>query len=615
MPRYRQSERRWVHAACVAGVYPVLVAIVFILRIGAGVSLPVSVAVAAPPLIYAAIAMVLLRDAALVRRLSWVGAACVVHMGLGALAATELAWATGLSYPGALAQVFVLFPPASVLTLVATPITLWAFNLTETKPPRKVEAAARPAAARSPRPKPIAPPGRLGKVVPEPGAASAQSARPSTAVNAAVAAPLTARPSLLPPPTPAPAAAAPAPVVAAAPVAPIASRPPKPAPRRDDGMVRVSFARLAPQLPAEAFVLPIERLGESLREPNVVLVPRRVVLSQMRGGAVAITWGHIASQFPDLALGMADDEFRKQYPDLKLWLPADELVSQLPPGAMPGTTAAEAPVIDGPVAVAPTVPVTPPSPSIPTNGESTATTVGLQDRELLERAVACFNGVGSFEASVQRLGGTPVVMLVEPSLPRDAVTACAGQLLRCVAGADGDVLTARTEQAALVLAVAATPIVVAARLPGAPVALLVLRAVRAAAGAGDGAPRVQSPAGRALEPLAVDSRLAQAAQALRSLGAVERTAFADGAARVYVLRAGGAEDKAVAALALDVCQTLGASGALGRLRAVMLRRGGEQTLIRPLAGTAGVLAASGTVTRPGRLLRDAERAARILEDV
>jgi hypothetical protein len=573
MARYRRRETRWVHGACVAGAYLVVVAGLYTMQVGAGLNVPVSVAVSAPPLVYAALAIVLLREAPFVRRLSWVGSACVAHVLLGCLAAAELTWASGLALPVALAQVFVLFPPAPVLTLVATPLTLAAFGLTSSKPVRRGEPAPRPAMA--PRTKPLSSPVRAAKRLPE-AAAPPAVAHPTPSVVAPAAAP----PAAAPPP-------------------PVATWPPKPPRRGDDGMVRVSFARIAAQLPAEAFVLPFERLSESLREPHLVLVPRRVVLSQMRDGAVAITWAHIASQFPDLALGMSDDEFRNQYPDLKLWLPMEELVSQLPAGVVPA-----APVVEGVRVEAAPAPVLPTA-----NGVVTSVVV---DPAVVKSIAACFSGVGTFETATEQVADTTVVAVVQPGLRRAAVSACAAPLVRALARASADVITLRTEHAAIVLAVARTPVVVAARLPGAPVALLAQRATRAAAAVGRDAPSVPAPARRALEPVSVDGPVAQAAQTVRSLGVVDPTVFADGPARVYVVSASGGDDKAVAALALDLCDALGASDDLGRPRAVVLQRGASHTLVRPLA-RGGVLAVTGTATRPGRLLREAERAASLLE--
>ena len=577
MPRYRQRETRGVHAASVAGGYLVVVAGLFTLQLGAGLNVPVSVAVSAPPLVYAALAMVVLREAPFARRLSWVGSACVAHVALGVLAAAELTWAGGLSLPAALAQAFVLFPPALLLTLVATPLTLAAFGVTSSKRGRRADPAQRPAAPV--RTKPLPPPVRVAK------------------------------------PAPSPVAVAPASVVA--PPAAAVVRPSKPPRRGDDGMVRVSFARIAAQLPAEAFVLPFERLSESLREPHVVFVPRRVVLSQMHNGAVAITWAHIASQFPDLALRMSDEEFRKQYPDLTLWLPMEELASQLPAASAPGAPAVEADrVATAPAAVPPISNglvnrVGAPASAIPV--APLPSRVELVDRDTVNGVVACFNGIGTFEAATERIADTTVVALAEPGLRRDAVDACAAPLVRSLASAPADVITLRTERAVVVLAVAPTPIVVAARLPGAPVALLAQRAARAAATVGRGAPSVPSRAHRALEPVGVDDTFAQAAQVVRSLGVVDPTVFADGPARVYVVSTGGGDDKAAAALALELCEALGAGGELGRPRAVLFQRGGHvHTLVRPLA-RGGVLAVTGTVTRPGRLLREVERAATLLE--
>src|SRR2546429_298281 len=98
----------------------------------------------------------------------------------------------------------------------------------------------------------------------------------------------------------------------------------------DDAVVRVRFERVAGQLPAAAFTLPLDRVGESLREPHWITVPRRVVLAQLPEGAVQVDWAIVASQFPSLAFAVTDVEFRGQYPHLQLTLPLDDGLRQLP---------------------------------------------------------------------------------------------------------------------------------------------------------------------------------------------------------------------------------------------------------------------------------------------
>ncbi|RPH74261.1 MAG: hypothetical protein EHM88_23065 [Candidatus Rokuibacteriota bacterium] len=400
-------------------------------------------------------------------------------------------------------------------------------------------------------------------------------------------------------------------------------------------MVRVSFDRIAPQLPAEAFVLPFARLGESLKEPHALLVPRRLVLARMREGGIAIDWATVAPQFPELALGMSEAEFRNRYPDLKLSLPLDEVLSQLPPETVPLVSAVLN--TEGLETVPP--PATPPAPvrAAPSMAEPvaavrsasalggaapvvvTAPSPGVRpaepvDRELVARVVACFGGIGTFEAAGERMAGTPLVILVAPSLSRAAVVACAARVVRFLAAGPGEVVTVRTTRAVLVLAAATTPIVVAARRPGAPVALLELRAARAAVAVGEAPATPPTTAERALKPLTVDDRVAGAGDALASFGAVEATVFGDGAARVYVFSARGRDATPVGALALGVCEALHDGGAeLGRLVSVVFHRGSERTLVRPLGSEGAVLAAAGPVTRPGRVHRDAERAAMVLE--
>jgi len=163
-----------------------------------------------------------------------------------------------------------------------------------------------------------------------------------------------------------------------------------------------------------------------------------------------------------------------------------------------------------------------------------------------------------------------------------------------------------------VLAVGPIAVLAAARRPGVPAALLELRAARAAA-AGDARAVAAPPSPRRpLEPRRVPAGMASAAQALASFGAVRPAVFADRSARVYVF---SADERAAAALgerALAVCAALTDAWELGPLVSVTFRRGGELTLVRPLAG-GGALAATGPVTRPGRAHRDADRAAVVLE--
>src|SRR5581483_3657206 len=165
MARYRPAETQWIRAACVAGGYLVAIAVLFILQIGDAVHVPVPLAIAAPPLVYAALSVIVLRDAAVLRRLSWIGEAFLVHLMLGLLAAVELMVAGGLGLGSGLAQVFVLFAPAPVLTLLATPLVLAPFS-----------RLAAPRSAPAPEP-------RQGRAV----SAAPASARPRSIVGAPLA--------------------------------------------------------------------------------------------------------------------------------------------------------------------------------------------------------------------------------------------------------------------------------------------------------------------------------------------------------------------------------------------------------------------------------------------
>ncbi|HXJ79165.1 MAG TPA: hypothetical protein VMS64_10830 [Candidatus Methylomirabilis sp.] len=94
--------------------------------------------------------------------------------------------------------------------------------------------------------------------------------------------------------------------------------------------LRVSFGRVAEQLPPGAFHVPLDQIGASLAEPGHLLIPGRLVLAQLAEGFVRIGWEVVAPQFPHDLRVMTDDEITARLADGQLVLPLDELVSQLP---------------------------------------------------------------------------------------------------------------------------------------------------------------------------------------------------------------------------------------------------------------------------------------------
>jgi hypothetical protein len=94
-------------------------------------------------------------------------------------------------------------------------------------------------------------------------------------------------------------------------------------------MVRVSFNRIAEQLPVNSFRLPLDRIAASLREPGSLLVPQQLVRAQLLEGVVRVRWDVVSDQFPQ-QLGLTDAEIGGRLSDGQLVLPLDEIVSQLP---------------------------------------------------------------------------------------------------------------------------------------------------------------------------------------------------------------------------------------------------------------------------------------------
>ena len=235
----------------------------------------------------------------------------------------------------------------------------------------------------------------------------------------------------------------------------------------------------------------------------------------------------------------------------------------------------------------------------------------------LGRLAACLAGAGTFDSWSGVVDNVPLVAFVSPNVLREPVTAAAACIAGLLGAAAGEQVTVRTARAAIIVTAAPTPVVIAARRPGAPVALLELRGARAAALVGRAGEGVALPP-RALSLLAVEPRVAGLAGTLGAFGILEPAVLTDatGAARIYVFREPGREAERLGELALAVWEGLGRArdADLGALVSVVFRQGRRRILVRSLGGRGTVLlAAAGPVARPGRAWREADRAAAALE--
>ncbi|HET7876802.1 MAG TPA: hypothetical protein VFN71_14865 [Methylomirabilota bacterium] len=169
----------------------------------------------------------------------------------------------------------------------------------------------------------------LGWAEPEPMAAELEPMSAEPEVVSAGAEPVTAEPAL---------AAASAP----APAEPEALEPPplETAPLRDWAQpeeagseadtIRISFARIARQLPPDAFLLPLERIGANMSTPDWLMVSREAVLPQLGEGVVGVSWYEVSPQFPRHLLAVTDEDLAARLPEGRLSLPLDEVIRQLP---------------------------------------------------------------------------------------------------------------------------------------------------------------------------------------------------------------------------------------------------------------------------------------------
>lgn len=102
------------------------------------------------------------------------------------------------------------------------------------------------------------------------------------------------------------------------------------APETDEPTVRISFSRVAPELPVEAFRSPLEQVAERMRQPGSLLIPQSVVLPQLAEGLIRVGWDVVARQFPHDEMAVSDAEMAERLPN-GIRLPLDEVIRQVPP--------------------------------------------------------------------------------------------------------------------------------------------------------------------------------------------------------------------------------------------------------------------------------------------
>lgn len=343
-----------------------------------------------PPLIYALIAVIGVRRRSMGRVLAAVSVLCAVHALLLVGTAVAISYVT----PGAPAPF--LASTLSALLVVCVPFVLAPFRPREVLRPRPArgtavtaQSASGPAQRRisgsSPllsSPAPAAPSGTWPAPSRSPQAAvPPPAARPAPVPSAAVFAP---------PPRPTPVASPPPP---ARPEPPrVVPPPPPPSPRpveptpvsvpissgaeSMEEVIRISFERVAEQLPTEIFTLPREGVGARLIEAGFLLIPERLVRPQLAEGYVQVGWPTVAEQFPREVLAMSHEDIARRLPNGNLVLPLDEVIRQVPPGmfAVPAPTLDVRALEEFPPPFQPSLPPPEPTPSPASNEEPSTPT-------------------------------------------------------------------------------------------------------------------------------------------------------------------------------------------------------------------------------------------------
>lgn len=438
----------------------------------------------------------------------------------------------------------------------------------------------------------------------------------------------------------------------------------RPAREPMEEVVRIPFARISDQLPAETFRLPLDRVAANLLEPGYVLVPRHLLTPQLAEGAAQVKWDVVAEQFPRQALALTDADLARRLPNGALVLPLDEILAQVPPELFTlsspavdvrgiedfpppfqphvpppsppaaDTTAQSAEPVEAPLVKAPGPPLASepdPEPAAvedwarpiePAPAPASAMVIAAPvPTELTRVAGLLAPSLSTLTVDVVTVAGTRLVVAAAPSFERAAVVDMATRTLPFLTdarlAAPPEQLTVRAEEAVLVLTpLGADTTLAVVPASGASLALLERLALRAAAEMGqDGArePTAATASDDELRDVTVPAHVRALADSLGAFGPVTPTVLRDvgGAVVLYLFLPSHVDPRPLGAFARDLAR--GLEGApLGRVSAVTVRLGAHRVVIRTaeatVARTTLLVTGGGPVARPGLARLELERA-------
>jgi hypothetical protein len=425
---------------------------------------------------------------------------------------------------------------------------------------------------------------------------------------------------------------------------PVASRAEAPLPPPSEvgePMIRIPFERVAGQLPAEAFRLPLDRVDANLLEPGYLLVPQKLLVPQLAEGQAHVAWDVVAEQFPPQVLAWEHAAIAGRLPGGALGLPLDEVVRQLPPDLLtvPGTTPDMRALEDFPLPFQPHVPPpteqreSGPAEPEPAVLESAAPETAAEPEPPADEGVAhpelaaepvdltgALGLAGARQLRAHRLDGWRIVTLTGPDVvPEEAarLTADLAALLddpRLPALACQ--LTVRGPRGTLVVTPidvpsAGGPILAATAEPTTALAQLERAALRMSRLVSGDRRRPVDDAPSDLVEAPVPPAVRDAAERLRAFGPLTPAVLHDGGLTVYLFLAPGTPPRPIAGWARDLRAAV-RGGWLATLESAVVRLGEDRLLLREVEagrGAAALLVAGGApVSRPGLARLEVERA-------